>query len=414
MDLTWIGIAFLFGVVLKQLGQAPLLGFLAAGFAMSELGLDPDPTLPALANFGVQLLLFAIGLKLDLRSLLRPHVMGASLLHTAAFTAVSAGVLAVPRALGVGALGGLSGAGLVVVAFVGCFSSTLFSVKILEERDNLGALYGRVIIGFLVVQDLVAVAYLGITKGTVPSPWAVGLLGLVLLRPLIARALEAAGHRELLVLLGVALTLGGAELFGAVGLKEDLGPLVAGALVGGMPKAKELSEVLLSLKDLLLVGFFVTIGLGGLPGVAELGLAFGLVLLLPLKGGLFMWLFTRFGLRARSAWLASLGLTPYSEFGLIVAAVAVKKGWLGPSWLVTLAVAMGLSFIPMSLINRRAFAVFARFRAAFVRLESGRRIPEEEPVRVGPARVLAFGLGAVGASAYARAREAVGDEGLVG
>lgn len=414
MDLTWIGIAFVFGVAVKKMKQAPLLGFLAAGFLMKLLGLEADPSLGALSNVGVQLLLFAIGLKLDLPSLLRPHVLAVSLLHTVGLTLLGAAAVAVPMAVGVEPFSALTPVGIVAVAFVGCFSSTLFSVKILEDRDNMGALYGRVLIGILVVQDLVAVAFLAVTKGTIPSPWALGLLGLPLLRPVLERILTWTGHRELLVLAGIALTLGGAKLFGLVGIKEDLGPLVAGAIVGGTPKAKELSQALLSIKDLLLVGFFVTIGLSGWPTVGDLGVAVALGLLLPLKGLLYMVLFTRFGMRARSAWLASLGLTPYSEFGLIVASVAVAKGWLDASWLVTLAVAMGVSFVPLSLINRHAFALYAKYREWFAKLERKTFIAEEQPVAVGAARVLVFGLGRVGTYAYERARELVGDRDLVG
>ena len=362
----------------------------------------------------MQLLLFSIGLKLDLPSLLRPHVLGASLLHTVLITAIGAAVLAAPMALGLGPFATLTPIGVVAIAFVGCFSSTLFSVKILEERENMNALYGRVVIGVLVVQDLVAVAFLAVTKGTVPSPWALGLLGLPLLRPLLGRLLVWAGHRELLVLAGLALTLAGAKLFGLVGIKEDLGPLVAGAIVGGMPKSKELSASLLSIKDLLLAGFFVTIGLTGPPTLADLGVAAGLALLLPVKGLLYMVLFTRFGMRARSAWLASLGLTPYSEFGLIVGSVAVTKGWLEPTWLVTLALAMGVSFVPLSLINRRALQLYKTYRDLFTRIERQTPIAEEQPVRVGSARVLVFGLGEVGAYAYERARGMVGDQDLVG
>ena len=414
MDLTWIGIAFVFGLAVKRLGQAPLLGFLAAGFLMKQLGLGADPSLTTLSNIGVQLLLFAIGLKLDLPSLLRPHVLGASLLHTVLLTALSTAVLAAPVALGVGPFASLTAVGIVAIGFIGCFSSTLFSVKILEERENMNALYGRVVIGVLVVQDLVAVAFLAVTKGTIPSPWAIALLGLPLLRPVFGRLLVLAGHRELLVLAGLALTLGGAKLFGLVGLKEDLGPLVAGAIVGGMPKSKELSASLLSIKDLLLVGFFVTIGLTGAPTFVDLGVAAALALLLPLKGILYIVLFTGFGMRARSAWLATLGLTPYSEFGLIVGSVAVTKGWLAPEWLVTLALAMGVSFVPLSLINRRALELYAAYRDRFTRFERKMPIAEEMPVRVGSARVLVFGLGEVGAYAYERARGMVGDQNLVG
>ena len=279
MELSWIGIALVFGLAAKKLGQAPLVGFLVAGFFLSATGVDPGKTLEDLANVGVLLLLFAIGLKLDLPSLLRPHIFAASLLHTVAMVLVSSAVIYVPVLMGIGPFAGLSMPAVAVLGLFTAFSSTLFVIKILEERENMSALYGRVIIGFLVMQDLVAVGLLAVSKGQIPSIWACGLLLLIPLRHAISYALNWCGHRELLVLAGLTLTLGGAALFDLVGLKADLGALVAGALVSKAPKAKELSQVLLGLKDLLLVGFFLTIGLNGLPTSDGSLVALGLLVL---------------------------------------------------------------------------------------------------------------------------------------
>lgn len=84
MELSWIGFALVFGLVAKKLGQAPLIGFLVAGFMLlaldpvveSAIGweLRPDGSLESLATVGVWMLLFAIGLKLDIPSLLKPHI----------------------------------------------------------------------------------------------------------------------------------------------------------------------------------------------------------------------------------------------------------------------------------------------------------------------------------------------------
>ncbi|MEM6731807.1 MAG: cation:proton antiporter [Myxococcota bacterium] len=60
MELSWIGVALVFGLVAKKLGQAPLVGFLVAGFVLSALGVDPGESLDDLAHIGVLLLLFAI------------------------------------------------------------------------------------------------------------------------------------------------------------------------------------------------------------------------------------------------------------------------------------------------------------------------------------------------------------------
>lgn len=409
MEITWIGVALVFGLLAKKLGQAPLLGFLVAGFVLSALGVDPGPTLDELANVGVLLLLFAIGLKLDIPSLLRPHIFAASLLHTLAMVILGGALVYVPVALELGPFADLSLSAIAVLALFTAFSSTLFVIKVLEDRENMTALYGRVIIGFLVMQDLVAVGLLAASKGIVPSPWAFALIALLPLRHVFARVLDWCGHRELLVLAGLSLTLGGAALFDLVGLKADLGALVAGALVAKAPKAKELSNVLLGLKDLLLVGFFLTIGLNGVPDLQAMGVALGLLLILPIKFVLFVALMMYFGMRGRSALLAAFGLAPYSEFGLIIAAMAVSKGYLEPAWMVTLAVAMGLSFVPLSFLNDRALDIYRRLRVWLTGFERARLIPPETTVPVADATALVFGMGRVGTNAYDAIRGQVGD-----
>ncbi|MEM8941659.1 MAG: cation:proton antiporter [Pseudomonadota bacterium] len=409
MELSWIGVALLFGLIAKKLDQAPLVGFLIAGFVLSATGVDPGQVLTDLASVGVLLLLFAIGLKLDLPSLLRPHIFAASLLHTAVMVALAGALLWIPVALEIGPFAGLDWPAIAILGLFTAFSSTLFVIKVLEERENMSALYGRVIIGFLVMQDLVAVGLLAASKGVIPSPWALALLALIPLRHGLGRLLNWCGHRELLVLAGLTLTLGGAALFDLVGLKADLGALVAGALVSKAPKAKELSNVLLGLKDLLLVGFFVTIGLTGLPSLEGTAVATALLLLLPIKGLLFIVLLMFFGLRGRSAMLASLGLTPYSEFGLIIAAMAVSKGWLDETWIVTLAVAMGISFLPLAALNKNALELYRRVRSSLQRMERDSLIAPERTVPVSDATVLVFGMGKIGTNAYDTIREKVGD-----
>lgn len=400
MELQWIGVAFILGFLALRLGQPPLLGFLAAGFVLEFFRVRPDEALRQLADVGVQLMLFSIGLKLDLKSVLRPQVWGVTLLHLGATTAAMMGLLLGLGAVGVPLLSSLDAKGAALVAFAAGFSSTVYAVKVLEERDDLGAVYGRIAIGILVVQDLAAVVFLAISKGTMPSPWALGLLLLIPTRPLLGRLLERVGHGELLVLAGLTATLGGAALFELVGMKGDLGALTVGALLGGTSKKDELFKSLLGLKDVLLVGFFLTVGLTGLPTLETSLLGVALVLLTPLKGALFFLLLARFHLRARSALLAGVSLCNYSEFGLIVAALAASKGWLDKEWLVVFAIALSASFVVSAPLNARTFALYQRFRARIARFETGKNIAEEQPVEAAHARVLVFGMGRVGSGAY--------------
>ena len=90
-----------------------------------------------------------------------------------------------------------------------------------------------------------------------------------------------------------------------------------------------MTRALLSFKDFLLVGFFLSIGLIGFPELQDLAVVLLLIaVLLPLKMWLYFLLLTRFRLRARSACLAMLGLATYSEFGLIVAYEGAEVGML--------------------------------------------------------------------------------------
>lgn len=433
MELQWIGVAFVLGFVARRLGQPPLLGFLAAGFflevlaesaalrelwagAVGALGirvelpdLRPDASLRELADVGVLLLLFTIGLKLELRSVLRPEVWGVTLLHAGATTLFFGGLALALGALGVGLFAGLDLATALLLGFALSFSSTVFAVKVIENRDDMAALYGRVAIGILVVQDLAAVVFLAASAGQAPSVWALGLLLLLPARRLLHRLLDYAGHGELLALGGLAAALGGAALFAAVDMKADLGALVAGVLLGAHAKTKELAKTLLSLKDVFLVGFFLMVGLTGLPTGESVAIALALALLLPLKGALFLWLLGRFRLRSRTSLVASLALTNYSEFGLIVGGMAVAQGWLSGQWLVTLALALALSFLVASPVNDRAFTLYRRLRERLAALESPTRIPEEAAVDVGAAEVLIFGMGSIGTGAYDTARARLGD-----
>lgn len=402
MELQWIGTAFLFGWLAQRLRQPPVLGFLAAGFTLELLSLRPDAALEELAGLGVQLLLFTIGLKLDLRSLSRPYVWGFAAAHMVLGGLVAAGWLGLLAALGLGAFAGMGLDVVAPLAFALSFSSTILALRVLEERNDLGAVYGQVALGILVVQDLAAVAFLVASKGALPSPWALGLLLLVPARSLLHRLLDRTGHTELLMLAGLAATLAFAWLFEAVGLKGDLGALVAGVLLGGSRKAAELSRALLSLKDLFLVGFFLSVGLVGVPTWTSLGIAVALLAVLPAKTLLFFFLGTAFRLRARTSFLVGTSLTQISEFGLIVLLSLVQSGQLDADWLVAFALALSASFVASLPLNVASGRLYARLRERMRRFERPGRIPAERPVDATGARVLIFGMGRLGTGAYER------------
>jgi hypothetical protein len=218
-------------------------------------------------------------------------------------------------------------------------------------------------------------------------------------KPILA-LLKKSGHGELLILIGFVLALGGAQLFEAFSLKGDLGALFIGALIAGHPRSDELATTLLGFKELFLVAFFLSIGLAGQPTAEIMITSLVLLLLIPLKIALFFWLFTRFRLRATTANRSSLVLANYSEFGLIVAAIAVSVGWLPTAWLLVVAVALSLSFVFASVLSTNTNQIFNRLGNFLKSIEHPQRLTEDALIDLGNARMIIFGMGRVGTGVY--------------
>ena len=402
--------AFAAGFLARLVGLPALVGYLGAGFALHAAGFEPDPILATVADLGILLLLFGIGLKLRIRTLVRPMVWTTELVFASVGIVVATGALLVLAAGGVPLAEDLTLGGAATVAFALSFSSTVFAVQALDRRGETGSLLGRIAIAILVLQDLLAVAFIVAAEGRWPSPWAIPLVvGLVAARRPLGWLLSRTGHGELLVLLGFALAVGiGAGGFALVDLKPDLGALVAGLLLSGHPRASELGDRLLGFKDLLLIGFFLSIGLGGIPSTASWVVAAVAVLLIPTRSGVMYLLLTRFGLRSRTAFHASITLSTYSEFGLIVAASAAATGLLDPEWVSTIAVAVALSFVVTAAANAGRYRLYARFDRRLERFEPDEPVPEDALIDFTDARVVVFGMGRVGTGAYERFEERLG------
>ncbi len=404
MIAVWIAGALLLGLAVSRIGLPPLVGFLASGFVFAAFGMEPGPMLDSLAHAGVLLLLFAVGLKLRIKTLLRYEVWGTAISHL-----FLTGIIGVAVAV----LGGwLSPVLALALAVSFGFSSTVLAAKVLDGNRELRAVHGRVAIGILIVQDVVAVVLLAFVNTETPSPWAALLLLLPFARPAIAWLLARCGHGELLVLFGAALAIGGGEAFASLGLSAELGALFLGTMLADHKRSQELTNVLWSLKELFLVGFFLSIGFSGPPTWGSIVDALLLVALLPVKGAIFFLFLIGLGLRARTSFLTAVSLMTYSEFALIVVDVAVGNGLLGPQWVVVTALAVAFSFIAAAPVNVFAHELFRLMSPWLERLERDKRHPDDEPISLGRAEILIVGMGRVGAGAYDYLRQQ--DENIVG
>ena len=402
MEPAFLVAAYVLGLMAQRVRLPPLVGYLAAGFVLHALDDEVTPGIEVVSDIGVLLLLFGIGLKLKLSTLGRPVVWAGATLHMAVASGLIGGLF-----LGLGALGfpladGLDLQSAALVGFAFSFSSTVFAVKALDERNESTSLQGRLAIGILVIQDIFAVVFLTLAVDDPPSWWAVPVVVVVLgAKPVYGWLLDQSGRGELQLLFGVVMAVVvGAEAFDRVGLKPDLGALIVGLRLASHPRAGELADTLLGFKDILLIGFFLSIGLDGAPDGPALAVAAVVLLTLPLKTAGFLWLVSRFRFRVRTSWHTSSILATFSEFGLIVAVVGVEREVLDTRWTSAIAVAVSISFALAAPLNSLRFQLYRKMSHRLGGLQRHPVQRDDALIEPVDARVLVFGMGRVGVGAY--------------
>ncbi len=409
-DFLWIGLTFALGLMAKQVGLPPMLGFLVSGFILSTQNIVDHDLLEKMADMGITLLLFTIGLKIKVKNLLRPQVWAVTTIHTSVIMTFFSLLFFAFTAIGLPKFTDLSLETALLIAFAFSFSSTVFVVKSMEDKGEMDSLHGRMALGVLIFQDIFAVLFLAISDNKIPSVWAFALVLLIPLRHILYAILQKVGRGELLVLYGFLLAIGGAEIFEIVSIKGDLGALIIGMIVANHPKAEELVKNMLGFKDLFLLGFFLTIGLYGQPTLETLTLALIMTPFILVKGALFLLLFVKFKLRARTSLLSAISLSNYSEFGLIVMAIGVVNNWIDASWLIAMTLALAFSFVISAIINKYGNTIYTKYRDGWKKLELTKRLPYDKLLDMGDAHVAVIGMGTVGTGAYDQLIKKYGDK----
>jgi glutathione-regulated potassium-efflux system ancillary protein KefC len=404
---TYLVVVFGLGLLARLLRLPPLIGYLGAGFLLHALGVAELSGLPMLADLGVALMLFAIGLHLDLRVLLRVEVWLTAGAHMLGMTVVGAVFLAILGLVGLASPEPLHK--LLELALVLSFSSTIMVLKVLADRDDEQSLYGRICIGVLIMQDVFAVVLIAVSTGSAPSPWSLGLLVLVPLLVVITRRWHRLGDGDLGALFGLAMALvPGYALFEYLGLSGGLGSLLMGVILSKHTGADKLARTMFTLKELLLVCFFVEIGFEGVPTLRDVIDGLSLLLLLPVQAAMYWLLLWWLGLRNRTSVLASLLLANYSEFALILAAVGVQAGWLSTEWLNALVIAVTGGFVLSSLSNPLATTLGSRLAMRLPKRAPHRLHRDDRPIDLADAEAVVLGMGRVGRMAYLQLRDVHG------
>lgn len=391
MQVFWLGAAYISGMIVSLLRLPPLVGYLIAGFVLAGLGYSSGPIIEQIGEAGVLILLFTIGLSIRFKNFKQIEVLGTGFLHLALNTLVY-GLI--------GMLIGLSWPAALLIGLLLAFSSIVLAAKVLDKRGELEAYHGRVAIGILILHIIVGMLVVSFSGGDQPTIWALLLVLLPLIRPILLKTLEWSGRQELQIIYGLLLALGFGLLFEKLNLSAELGAIVAGALLANHKYADELSDKLWGMKEVFLIGFFLDIGLSGFPSLSEAGLMLSMLVFLPIKLLLFLGLLLFFKLRARTAFLTSAAVTSYSGITLIGGAAAVETGWLPESALVALALATALSFAFNALINWQADTIFERIESWLLRFERDAHHPEHRLQTLGNSHFLVVGMGRAGTAAY--------------
>ncbi|HUW43454.1 MAG TPA: cation:proton antiporter [Bacillota bacterium] len=325
--------------VMRLLKQPLIVAYILSGIIVGPYFLGILPGVEAVKTFseiGIALLLFIVGLHLTPKVI--KEVGKISLLTGLGqifFTAIAGYFIA--HLLGFGAITALYIAGALT------FSSTIIILKLLSDKGDLDNLYGKISIGFLLVQDFVAILVLIVISSLSTGDNFVGTIGLTLLKgallvgilaPISIFALPKlqrffAKSQEFLFIFSVAWGLGMASLFYFIGLSIEVGALIAGVLLSVSPYHLEMSSKLKPLRDFFIISFFLLLGaqiaIGNVGPLIFPAIVLSLLILIgnPL---IVMILMGLEGFTKKTGFLAGLTVAQIGEFSLIVAALGAKVG----------------------------------------------------------------------------------------
>jgi Kef-type K+ transport system membrane component KefB len=353
--LSTIGIcvaaAALFALVGWRLRQPLILAYLVTGVIIGPVGLNfvADPaSISTVAEIGLILLLFMIGLEIDLKKL---AAAGAPVLIT--------GGLQVPIccALGVAffyALGFRDHPGdyaLLYLAATMSLSSTLVVVKLLYDKFELDTLPGRISLGVLVIQDLWAVAMLAVQPNLVNPNLlplvlsllkgaALVLLGLAISKNVLPHLFRAVAKApELVLVSALAWCFFLAAVASTIGLSREMGALIAGVSLSTFPYSLDVIAKVTSIRDFFVTLFFVALGMQiPVPNLGVVALALIASAFLVASRLVVVPMLELLRLGHRTSLIPAINLANISEFSIVIASLGLAKHQVGPD-VVTVVIA---------------------------------------------------------------------------
>ncbi|HMS24697.1 MAG TPA: cation:proton antiporter [Acidimicrobiia bacterium] len=392
-----LGISVFAGLIAMRFRQPVIVAFIAVGVGVGPVGLgwvEASGQIELLAQLGIAILLFLIGLKLDLH-----------LIRTIGLVALATGIGQVAFTSLVGfliAVGlGLSTTPALYVAIALTFSSTIIVIKLLTDKRELEQLHGRIAIGFLIVQDIIVIlVMIALTAFSQESDINAGhqaaivlgkglglLAGLYLIsRYLLSYLLSiAARSRELLVVFAIAFAVGVASFTDWLGFSTEVGAFLAGLAIAFTPYRETIGSSLISLRNFLLLFFFLELGARLEFTDAPKQIIPAIILSVFVLLGKPIIMMTIMGVMkypARVSFLTGVTVAQISEFSLILAALGLSLGHIDNSTvglitvvgLITISISTYLTLYSHEIYDRVAptLSIFERKRLKEIPNQDGR------------------------------------------
>lgn len=418
-----LAVAAIVGLLANRLHQPLIVAFIGVGILVGPVGtgwVTDVNQVELLAQLGIAILLFLVGLRLDLH-----------LIRTTGPVALATGlgqvIFTSAVGYGIALLLGMDHVTALYVAVALTFSSTIIIVKLLSDKREIDQLHGRIAVGFLIVQDLVVVlAMIGLTAFgqeasdrdhvavdvALVAGKGIGLLAgvAVMMRYVLPWLLHlVARSQELLVLFAVAWAVSVASISEWLGFSTEVGAFLAGVALASTPYREAVGARLVSLRDFLLLFFFLSLGaqLEFVDAGRQLteAVVFSLFVLVgnPLIVLAIMGLM---GYPVRVSFLAGLTVAQISEFSLILAALGLSLGHIS-SPTVSLITVVGLITIGAStymILN--SHALFHLLEPLLSRLQRRSVRHRTAPGNDVDADVVLYGLGRFGSHIARRLTDA--------
>ncbi len=329
--------AFVVSYIIRALKQPLIIGYIIAGILASpfliKMGASTE-IIDMLSEFGISFLLFIVGLHLN------PKVI-----REIGTSSLIIGILQVGLTFGITLAAALAmGYSTIESVYIGIaisFSSTIIIMKLLSDKKQLDSLFGKISIGILILQDLVAIGilmFISSTSGSVDTQFgfkgiifgalvilALFFIGFIVL-PRIMK--DIAKSQELLFLFSIAWCFALAALFAYIGFSMEIGSLIAGIILSTSPYATEISSKIKPIRDFFLIMFFIILGVKvQLDSIAQIiinAIIFAGIAII-LKPIIIMGIMKYFGYTKRTNFLVGSTLAQISEFSLIVLGIGIAS-----------------------------------------------------------------------------------------